>query len=205
MKRVIGPILGAVSLTVLAPAAATAQPARAAQGDLAAKTAEAHAIIEIMFPPAERQQIFETLVAQLSNQFRAATMAKMPLPALDDPGFKAILNEYLDKVTVQQKVLIHKHLPDIMEANALAYTHEFSLAELKDIHAFATTPSGRHYLGRSTAILSDPAVVKVNSAMMKEAQQVSFSLMPEMRDKIVAYMKAHPELAEKIAAQSEAK
>ena len=37
------------------------------------------------------------------------------------------------------------------------------MAELKDVHAFAMTPSGGRLSARSLAIATDPAVRKVNA------------------------------------------
>jgi len=83
---------------------------------------------------------------------------------------------------------------------AEAYSHEFTLGELKDIHAFASTPSGKHYLSRSTAIIGDPAVAKVNTAMFKDIHDATQEMMPALKDKVMAYVKAHPDVAAKIEA-----
>jgi len=198
MKAMVASIFGALLLAASAPSAAA--PVTSPPADQPAKLAEANAIIEIMFPPAERERTFDKLAADLAGQFRAG----MPASASTDPGFKAIVDQYLDRALQLQKPLLRKHLPAMFEAMALAYTREFSITELRNIHAFAETPAGRHYLSRSTAILSDPAVAKVNSEMIADAQKLSMALITEMKDELLAYLKAHPEVAERMAAESKA-
>jgi hypothetical protein len=194
LSKILGSVLAA-AFAVAASTSAAAPPAAIAQAEDPAKLAEAHAIIEIMFPPAERQQTFDKLLDQISAQYRAS----IPADAMGDSGLKAIVESYLDKAREQERPLIARHLPVVFDATALAYTHEFSLAELKDIHAFALSPSGRHYLSRSATLIGDPAVAKANSSMMADTQQLMKSMMPEMTETILAYLKAHPDLAKKIA------
>jgi hypothetical protein len=197
MKNILGSVLAAC-LVVSMPAASTAQQTAAAQPEDAAKLAEAHAIIDIMYPPAERQATMEKLVGQLSAQFRQG----MSTDDLGDPGLKKIVEDALDSLRPRQSAVLQKHMPEIFEATATAYTHEFSLAQLKDIHAFALTPSGSRYLQRSSAILGDPAVAKANTALIADAQAMANSARTELKDKIIAYVKAHPDVAAKIAAES---
>jgi hypothetical protein len=116
--------------------------------------------------------------------------------SVKDPGLKAIISESLDKSLASQKPLLQKHIPAMLDAMALAYSNEFSLAELKEIHAFAMTPSGGHYLSRSTAIIGDPAVAKVNSAIIADSQELALAVRDELKAKIAAYLEAHPEVNE---------
>jgi hypothetical protein len=190
MKYILAAFLGA---SLIAAAPAGAQP----QSDGAAKLAEAHAIIQIMFPPDQRQQMMDKLLTTFEAQMRPAILKD----AMADPGLKALVDAYADKVLTAERPAMQKHIPAIMEASATAYTREFSLAELKDIHAFALTPSGRRYLQRSSSILSDPAVAKVNQDLAIEAQATAKALIPEFKEKLIEYLKAHPDVAAKVKAQ----
>ncbi len=187
MKTIAGAFLAA-SLIIAAPACAEGQ------SDDAAKLREAQAIIQVIFPPAQREQMMDKILTTLGAQMRPAVLHD----AMSDPGLKSIVDAYFDKVMTLERPVLQKHIPDMLEASAVAYTHEFSLAELKDIHAFAQTQSGRHYFARASAILSDPAVAKVNTAMALEGQATARSLMPEFKEKLVAYLKAHPDVAAKV-------
>ena len=196
MRAVLNIFLGAALIASMpAAASAQAQPAAAAQPDDPAKLAEARAIVQIVSPPADREKMLDALLPKIEAQMRT------PLPpAVEaDPGLKAVVEgSYKDFMGVAQQVLL-KHMPDMMEATALAYTHEFSLAELKQIHAFADTETGHHYLSRSAFVLGDPAVAKANSAMIADIHQLLATKKAELKDKFAAYLEAHPDVAKKIA------
>jgi len=195
MKTILGPVLSAV-LIVAAPAGASAQAA-APTAEQAAKLNEARAIIRIMFPPAERQVMMDKLVADLTGQFR--TM--LPVDAMADPGLKAIVDDFLQKALERQRPVLQRHMPEQLEAMAIAYAREFSLAELKDIHSFAGTPSGGHYFAKAISVVGDPAVAKANTATIAEIHAVTQEMVPELQGKLIAYLKEHPDVAARIAAK----
>lgn len=200
MNKFFTPLAGA-ALIVLAPTAASAQPAAPAQAADPAKLAEAHAIIDIMFPPAQRTKMMDDMLTNISAPMRK----NLPLDSIDDPGLKKLMADFLDETLTQERPMLQKHMPRILEAMATAYTHEFSLAELKDIHAFAQTSVGTHYFSRTTAILGDPAVAEVNSEIMADAQAMTQAKIAELKEKVLAYLKAHPDVAAKLKAQNTGK
>lgn len=205
MKNIFGPVAGA-ALLVAAPAVAqtntaptSAQPAAAAQGADPAKLAEAHAILDVAFPPDRREDMLDKLQSDLFAQM-------MPKRAdwMQEPGVKKIVDDFIAEAKAQQRAVYAKHLPEQVDAMASAYAHRFSLAELKDIDAFAHSPAGRHYFSESLAIVGDPAVAKVNAAAIADIRSVTEALVPGFKDKLVTYVKAHPDLAAKIAAEAKA-
>jgi len=185
LKKLLAPILGAC-LIASSPAGASAQPVAP---EKQAELAEARAIIDVMLPPSQRQKIFDDMLTTITNQMRQG----MQPEALADPGVNAIVSKYLDKMVEAQKPLLRKHVPAMTEAMATAYSNEFSLAELKDVHAFANSPSGRHYLSRSLALVSDPAVAKVNMAVMADSQRLILTMRDDLKAELLAYFQAHPE------------
>jgi hypothetical protein len=189
--NLLAPIAGACLIASM-PASAAAQQPSGTQSDSQAELAEARAILEIMLPPPQRQKMFDDMLGSLNAQYQQGLIAD----SVKDPGLKAIISESLDKSLASQKPLLQKHIPAMLDAMALAYSNEFSLAELKEIHAFAMTPSGGHYLSRSTAIIGDPAVAKVNSAIIADSQELALAVRDELKAKIAAYLEAHPEVNE---------
>lgn len=196
MNRILGAVLGGMVI-VAAPAGAAAQPVAAAQGDQAAKLAEAHAIIATIFPPDQREAMFTKLQRDIVNQISVV----LPAVFRTDPGLKAIFDDFKEDALTKQRAIMLKRLPVQMEAMAGAYTREFSLAELKDIHAFALTRSGGHYLSKSLSIIGDPEVAKANSETVAEINTVTQALLPAFKEKAMTYLKAHPDVAAKVAAE----
>lgn len=182
-------LMAGLALMAGIPAGAFAQDQAAA--DQQAELAKARAIMEIMFPPAEREQTFGVLMSQVLDQFRSS----LPAEAVTDPQLRAILDRYLDSVPDRLGPTVKTHLPKIIEATAKAYTHEFTLAELNDIHAFAQSPAGEHYLKRSTALIGDPDVAAANTAFFSEVQAAQSVMQRDLIQELSAYLADHPEAA----------
>ena len=201
MKKSFAPILGA-GLIASGPAGnAAAQGAAATQAVDSAKLAEAHAIINIMFPPATRAQMMEKMMTDLT----APARQNLPIDGITDPGLKALFKDYMDNLFAAERPVIIRHLPAITDAMAVAYTHQFSLAELKDIHAFALSPSGSDYFSHVMTVVGDPAVLKVNAELIADAQQAAKASVGGFKDKLVAYVKAHPDAAAQLQTLGQAK
>ena len=108
---------------------------------------------------------------------------------------RAILDRHFASIPERLGPAISKHLPKIIEATASAYTHEFTLAELKDIHAFAQSPAGEHYLKRSAALVGDPDVATVNTAFFADVQEIQTAFQRDLITELSAYIAEHPEAA----------
>jgi hypothetical protein len=203
MPKILNAFFGATLIASMpAAAAAQAQPAAAAQPDDPAKLAEANAIVNTIFPPQNRQQMVKNLLNQFNSQFGAALPSAFE--SLHDAGLNAIMDKFRASVPDAVAPIAEKHLPQIIDAMATAYTHEFSLAELKDIRAFAQTPAGAHYLSKSTQLMGDPAIAAANKAYLTDVVTVAKSKQTELKSEVLAYLKAHPDLQKKIEAQEAA-
>ena len=143
-----------------------------------------------------RGRLLDKLMGDILTQMQST----IPPVMASDPGMKAIIGNFISDGMTRQRPIILKHLPAISEAMAIAYTREFSLAELKEIHAFALSPVGSHYFSKLSAIATDPAVSQANLNMMTEVRAATQAAMPAFKRKVLAYLIEHPELAEKIAA-----
>jgi hypothetical protein len=192
----MGTALLAAGLVATLPVASSAQSAPAATADDAAKLAEAHAILAIMFPPDKREQMFGAIM----NQVVAQIDRIVPTKEVDtgDAGADAIMAKFKADTVDAATQLIKAHMPDIIEANAQAYAHQFSLDELKQIHAFAETPAGSHYMSRAASLVNDPAYVAATSALGDETRRVLQERAVKLRADLTAYFQAHPEAAKRV-------
>ena len=196
MRAILGAVLGAILIVSMpGAAAAQAQPAAAVQSDDPAKLAEARGIINVMFPPASREQIIDKMITDLTATFRQS----LPADDIKDPGLKAIFQDYRDGMLTTMRPVMIRHLPEMTEAMAVAYAHQFTLAQLKDIHAFALTPSGSDYFSHVLSVVGDPAVRQANVDMVADAQQAAKTSATEFKDKLTDYLKAHPNAESQLA------
>ncbi|MCJ2187402.1 DUF2059 domain-containing protein [Novosphingobium beihaiensis] len=177
------PVLAAASQPA-APAAADAAPQAASESLTLARS-----IVTTAFPPDSREEMMEKLMTTVVSQMKDS----MPLDTLTDPGLRKIVTDYLEGVPGMLRPATSAFIPKQMEAIAQAYTQIFTLAELRDVAAFAHTPSGKTFLQRSTEVLSQPAVAAVNRTYFREAGEISRKGEAQLKAQVIAYIKEHPE------------
>jgi hypothetical protein len=171
---------------------AVATPASLPSDDTEA-LALGHELVAIAFPPERRQEMMDKIMGSMLQQMKAG----MPIDKITDPQLKTMLLDYVDNVPTMLRPVTTAFIPKQMNAIAQAYAHMFTPAQLRDIVAFAHTPSGKDYLQRATDVLSDPAVAAVNTDYFRQTQQISQAGAVELSQKVTAYIKAHPEAAPK--------
>lgn len=159
---------------------------------------EARVIMDVMFPPETRDQMMLDLVGAITSQFGSATMKG---PIFEEPGIKAIMDEFIAGLPGAMQPMLADHMPKIVEATAIAYTREFTLDELRDIRAFANSPSGARYLSSVQALINDPAVAAVNQELFAQAGDLQNAQSAIVQEKVKAYLIANPEVIDKLREQ----
>lgn len=176
-----------------------ASPALATQADSyvapADELAYAKVIIEAMYPEDKRDQMVLDLASTVANQMAAGTMSG---PIFEEPGIRAIMEQFLKELPEVLRPTFTKHLPAIFEATAIAYTREYTLEELRDISAFAQTPSGKRYFLSLQKLQSDPAVASANTTMFKDVDPVTKQQGDKVRQQVEAFLMANPDALERI-------
>lgn len=168
-----------------------------------ARLAEARLVIVKLLPPGVYRTVMGSALTPLLGNM-ADSLKALPLKQLAVMGgLDAKQAAALDKVNLDQVLAIYDpHWrersqltmramfdamgsffttmePELREAYAQAYAHQFSLQELRDLDAFLTTPSGATYAAHYMTLASDPAVVA-------EMQ----SIMPKMIAQMPAFLAA---------------
>ncbi len=190
------PFHGIAVLGLLVAAIPTAATAQAddyvAPAD---ELAEARAIMEVMFPATNREDAILEMATAMGQQAAAGMMNG---PIFEEPGIKAIVEKHLSEMPQALRPLFAKHLPQIFEATAVAYTREFSLEELRDIAAFAQTPSGQRYFVSLQKLLGDPAVAAANQAMFNDIGPIQREQSAKVSQEVQEYLIANPDVIERL-------
>lgn len=185
------------ALALASPDPAPASPPPAAAPLNPADMQVARDIIAIAMPPEQRvammQGFSNTLLGAMSANIRSQI-------AVDDPGLNHIIDTMLAQVPERMKPVYERNIPVLAETMARAYVRHFSSEDLHAILAFARTPAGQHYLSRSLVVAQDPEIVEVYKTMNRDGMILGQTLSRDYAGEISAYLKAHPEVAEKIAA-----
>lgn len=172
MMRITALLLATATLAPFSAAAQTAPAAAAADVD-PARLAEARKLIEIMMPPALREQMINGMVAGISD-----TLAKS---MLDDPHIKKLIGEkpgardvvmrFIDRQKQYTLAEMRTSLPGMFEAMARAYARRFTVAQMREMGAFFATPTGQLYIAQSSTIFSDPDVAGWMQQLMRRSME----------------------------------
>lgn len=186
-------LLVTAALLIALPGAAFAQDE--AYVPPAEELVEAKVIIEAMFPADKRDQVLLDMASSLAQQAASGFMSG---PIYEEPGIKAIMDAYIADLPDTFRPLFAKHLPQIFEATAIAYTREFTLDELKDISEFARTPSGQRYFISLQKFQSDPAVAKANQNMFVDLAPIQQAAGAKLMQQVEAYLVANPDVIRRL-------
>ena len=174
MMRTAALLFAAATLAPLSAAAQTA-PAVSAEVD-PARLAEARKLIEIMMPPALREQMVNGMVTGL-NQTLSKTLLEDPgLARLieDKPGAREAVMHFLERQQQYSISDLRTNLPGMLEAMARAYARRFTVEQMREMGAFFATPTGQLYIAQSATIFSDPDV----AGWMQQTMRRSLERMP---------------------------
>lgn len=196
IKRSLLLVSAAALLAPSAPAAAQSVAQRAAPGTALpappdrATLAEARLVVAHLVPNGAYRTIMhgmtENLVDTISNSMKDLPIKEIAeVGGLSDDEAKA-----LDKVDVSRFMAIYDpHWqermqvtmramfesmgdffdtiePDMREAMATAYAHQFTLSDLQDLDRYFSTPVGAKFSERYLTIMSDPAMIAATKSMM---------------------------------------
>lgn len=184
---VSAPAAAQPALTAPAPTA-PAQTATAASEAESGKLAIAREIVANGFPVDQREEMFGRAMDAMLAQVRATMFASLK----NDPGAEKLVNDHVNDFIVEGKSVLSRHIPGMMDAVAVAYSHEFSLSELQDLRSFSATPTGRHFFLRNSAILSDPSFRAANEAYMRELMPPMERMRSELTIALMRYFAEHP-------------
>ena len=181
---------GYFTLALLAAAllhgSASAQPVGAGAAADAEKLALARDIVAITYPPETRLATFGGAVKSLIAQMRGGQN--------NPPWMQTILTHVISETEEQTLQILQRHLPDMVDSYAHAYTHAYTLDELRQIDAFAHSPAGGHFLVNQINLLSDPAVGAANRSYMAETMPIMQNIQAKARREVGEYIAAHPEV-----------
>lgn len=142
----------------------------------------ARGIAEAVLPADTAEASMRNVMAAIGTQMRNAMGDE-----LKDPALLELFDKRLDELPDRLMPVTRKFIPLQKAAMACAYTHEYSLAELREIKAFAMTPTGSHYLSSNIKLISDPAVAQANEGYFRDVQAVQQAFVADLQADVVAY------------------
>ena len=191
-------ILSAALLATLTPAAAMAANDPAPVAD--PSTLEiANKIVAIALPPASRMEMIDRVTSSMMKSMQASCDR---MPGMQDPGFKAIIDDFLSSSIATSHTAVEPLMPELTAAMAQGYTRVFTREDLEQVLAFAQTPAGTRYLQRSANLMQDPGVQAVFSKLVSAVQERQAGSVKALKARIADYLAAHPAVAKEMGEQN---
>ena len=88
--------------------------------------------------------------------------------AITDDGKRATAIDQMTNLFAKLEPTIRKRIPAVSEVYARAYAAKFSTAELTELVAFGSTPTGKHFLSNMLALEADPTVSAAAMGVLEE-------------------------------------
>ena len=169
--------------------AQAAPPAPApAPEPVAANVAVAGEVVNLILPPAMRDQMMEQLMGAMLQGMTNAMLESPELRAAfeREPRARPVFEKALAQQQTETMTLIKSEMPGMVTAMTRAYARRFSLAELEDMKRFFASPSGQAYVLKSPTVMTDPDVMRWSQAMINRAMEKAPAAAKALRDEINA-------------------
>jgi len=168
-RRLIALALLLTGVPVLAQSNAVSMPPVAAPDR--ARQAAAAELIDLIFPPATREQMIDTMMRSTLANIQQAMLQDGAVAKLmgDDPRARKLFEDFLVAQQKRSSEVMHTSLPGMSAAMANAYARRFDVSQLRDLKTFFETPTGRAYMQASMTIMSDPDVAAWQRDVMKRS------------------------------------
>jgi hypothetical protein len=133
-----------------------------------AKLAAANKLMDAIMPPESRAAMMEAMIRPLMENIQAGLQNNPELQKMfsDDTELKNIFLNFMQKQSNSALKKVQQEMPSMMTAMSRAYARQFTLQEMADAEAFYSTPSGRAFMTKAGAIMSDPDIAKWQQDMM---------------------------------------
>jgi hypothetical protein len=181
------------ALMPLPTIAQTSAPAASANAPVdPARLAAARKLIEDIVPPQKRDGMVDGIVRPMMANMRDAMMRSPDMTDLfkQHPVMRDQMLQFLDSETERSLSVAHDTMPVLFEAMATAYARQFTLDQMADMQRFFTSPTGKVYVERVPAVMSDPAITAAQRVMMEKSFE-------GMQDRIKAMTQKMQAAAEK--------
>lgn len=164
-----------VNARVASPAPMATEPvwSPAIKGEpSAAQLAAARRFIDAAIPPAERAHFFDEIVdatiVPLMGRMLQTTQIRTALQA--HPALRPILGQFAGHQRELALADMHAHLPQLIEAQVIAYARLFSVDELDRLAGFFAQPLGRKYLQQTLLLSTQPELAAWQQGMIARVQ-----------------------------------
>jgi hypothetical protein len=182
------------ALLAAAPVAAQGMPGAApaqaleTQAPTPGRLALARRVMDVVLPPARREAMVTDMTASIYRSMVTGLESDPELSAMMQrkPRAAEVFRTFLDREQATGIAQLKADLPAMIEAMARAYARLFTEAQMQDMLAFFSTPTGAAYLERAPMVMADPDV----SAWMSSSMAKTMKRLPDRMKALMTELKA---------------
>lgn len=184
MRLMIAALLLAVASPVFAQPAPVAAMAEPDPDRLAA----AARLVEVVLPPALREQMIEqTTSAMVANVGNGVMASPQMVAAFEkEPRARPIFERYMARVADDTRTMMRDMMPDMMTVMKRYYARQLTVPQLNEVHDFYATPSGQKFALAAAGVMADAEYGRLMQTTMAKVMERAPAQAKAMTDELKA-------------------
>jgi hypothetical protein len=181
-------LITALLITVANPVVAQPAPvANVAEPD-AARLAAATRMVEVVMPPALREQMIEqTASAMVANMGNAVMGSSRMAAAFEkEPRARPIFERYMAKVADDTRTMMRDMMPDMINVMKRYYARQLTVQQLNEVHDFYATPAGQKFALVAAGVMTDPEYGRLMQTTMAKVMERAPEQAKALNDELKA-------------------
>ncbi|HJS09687.1 DUF2059 domain-containing protein [Sphingopyxis sp.] len=166
---------------VATPISAHAEPSEPAVEVTADRLASAQRLMATLMPAEQRDAMVEQMITAMMANFTPGIKQRIEAEGrLENPEVVKVFDRFIERQTRSAIDQLKAEMPKMIEAMSRAYARRFTVAQMNEMYAFFSTPTGGLYVTESMGIMSDPDI----STWQRDAMTKSMEKLPEELKKL---------------------
>lgn len=139
----------------------------------AERLAAATKLVDVVLPPALREQMIEqTVSAMVANVGKAVMGSPQLLAAFGkEPRAQPVFERYMTRQADETRAMMRETMPGIVTVMARYYARQLTLPQIKDAHDFYATPSGQKFALTASGVMADPEYGQLMQSSMRRVME----------------------------------
>lgn len=175
-------------ITIANPVFAQPAPVATVAEPDAARLAAATRLVEVVMPPALREQMIEqTASAMVANVGKAVMGSPRMVTAFEkEPRARPIFERYMAKVADDTRTMMRDMMPDMITVMRRYYVRQLTVAQINEVHEFYATPTGKKFTLSAASVMADPEYGRLMQTTMAKVMERAPAQAKAMNDELKA-------------------
>lgn len=145
-------------------------------------------LVEVVMPPALREQMIEqTTGAMVASVGNAVMNAPQMVAAFEkEPRARPIFERFMAQQADFTRTMMREMMPGMMTVMARHYARQLTVSQINEAHDFYATPTGQTFALSAATVIADPEYGRLMQATMAKAMQRASTQAKALTDELRA-------------------